>query len=223
MNAMMVAEFNGSTQGFLVSEVDRIIGVDWSDIRSPKGVIPGDCNLVTGVTELPGGQIVTILDVEAIQGLALGEAEIPHLAPVSSEGRKKFALVVDDSALARKKIAEVLSSMQVDYQMAVSGRDALEQLNTFADKAEHAGHQLTDYIDIIMTDAEMPEMDGFSFTKSIKGNPRFRDIPVIMHTSLSSESNRNLGRAVGVDTYVAKFDPEALAGAVRPYLEAAHA
>ena len=78
---------------------------------------------------------------------------------------------------------------------------------------------LVDEIDMIMVDAEMPEMDGYVLTRNIKADPRFSGIPVVMHSSLSSEANRAMGKHVGVDAYVAKFDAEVLADTIRPMLQ----
>ena len=78
---------------------------------------------------------------------------------------------------------------------------------------------LRDDVKLILVDAEMPEMDGYVLTRHIKSDARFDGIPVVMHSSLSSEANRAMGQAVGVDAYVAKFDAEVLADTLRPLLE----
>jgi two-component system chemotaxis response regulator CheV len=78
---------------------------------------------------------------------------------------------------------------------------------------------LREQLTVILVDAEMPEMDGYVLTRHIKADPRFEGVPVVMHSSLSSEANRAMGRGVGVDAYVAKFDPVVLADTLRPYLE----
>ncbi len=88
-----------------------------------------------------------------------------------------------------------------------------------ATHAQQAGTLLSDDVRLILVDAEMPEMDGYVLTKNIKADPRFQGIPVIMHSSLSSEANKAMGRTVGVDGYVAKFDAEVLADTLRPLLE----
>ena len=74
-------------------------------------------------------------------------------------------------------------------------------------------------VNLILVDAEMPEMDGYVLTKNIKNDPRFEGVPVVMHSSLSSEANRAMGKSVGVDGYVAKFDAEVLADTLRPLIE----
>ena len=96
---------------------------------------------------------------------------------------------------------------------------AWTRLQAIAAHATQMGRPVRDEIRVIMVDAEMPEMDGYVLTKHIKADPRFLGIPVVMHSSLSSEANRAMGQAVGVDAYVAKFDAEVLADTLRPLLE----
>ncbi len=94
---------------------------------------------------------------------------------------------------------------------AMNGRLAWEELQKIAAQAEVAGRPVRDYVQVILTDVEMPEMDGYVLTKQVKSDPRFAGIPVLMHSSLSSEANRHLGLSVGVDEYVPKFEPHRLA------------
>ena len=122
----------------------------------------------------------------------------------------------DDSAIARKKIAEVLDGMGLAHQHACNGREAWEKLSSLADKGEDFHRQ----VGLILVDAEMPEMDGYVLTRNIKADARFKGIPVVMHSSLSSTANKKLGEQVGVDSYVAKFQPEQLAGTIRGMLAA---
>lgn len=84
------------------------------------------------------------------------------------------------------------------------------------------GQSLREELSLILVDAEMPEMDGYVLTKNIKSDSRFAGIPVVMHSSLSSEANRAMGRSVGVDAYVAKFDSDLLADTIRPLLLKSH-
>ena len=88
-----------------------------------------------------------------------------------------------------------------------------------ATHCQQIGRPLSEDLELILVDAEMPEMDGYVLTKNIKSDPRFEGVPVVMHSSLSSEANRAMGKSVGVDAYVAKFDAEALADTLRPLIE----
>ena len=120
--------------------------------------------------------------------------------------------------VARRKIAEVLDKMGLKHIQSNNGNEAWERLKAMADSAQSAGTKLRDQIQVILTDAEMPEMDGYVLTQHIKSDHRFDGIPVVMHSSLSSEANRSMGRKVGVDHYVAKFDSTILSSTLRPLL-----
>jgi two-component system chemotaxis response regulator CheV len=216
-HTMIVTEYSKHTQGFLVHSVDRIIRVDWEKIKPPQSMLAGNEGLITAITELPDGRLISILDVEQILVNALGMEPIPELAPVESETNRSL-FFVDDSAIARKEIVMVLDKMGVKYQQATDGLEAWERLQNLASRAQHDGIPLHQQIALILTDAEMPEMDGYVLTKNIKSDSRFQDIPVVMHSSLSSEANRAMGKSVGVDAYVAKFDPVVLAETLRPLL-----
>jgi two-component system chemotaxis response regulator CheV len=101
--------------------------------------------------------------------------------------------------------------MQVKYISAINGRQAWIELCKIADNADATHTSIKDMLQVILTDVEMPEMDGYMLTRKIKSDKRFAGIPVLMHSSLSSSSNQQLGKAVGVDEYVPKFEPQRLA------------
>ena len=216
-NTMIVTEFSRHTQGFLVHDVDRIIRVDWDKVKPPQSMLTGNDALITAITELPDGKLVSILDVEQILARAIGVEEIPTLEKVQSE-REHMVFFADDSTIARKEITKVLEGMGVQYKQATNGLEAWEKLLNLAQRVPNDGSTLKDTISVILTDAEMPEMDGYVLAKNIKADRRFDGIPVVMHSSLSSEANRAMGQSVGVDTYVAKFDPRILVDTLRPYL-----
>lgn len=216
--SMMVAEYSKRTLGFLVHEVDRIIRVDWERVKAPEAVLSSNQGLITAVIELEDGQLVSILDVEQILSNAFGDAVIVDIPPVAvSEDTSIF--FADDSVVARKKITEVLDRMGVKHKHATNGLEAWTRLQAIAAHAKQMGRSVRDDIRLILVDAEMPEMDGYVLTKNIKGDARFEGVPVVMHSSLSSEANRSMGKSVGVDAYVAKFDAEVLSDTLRPLLE----
>ncbi|OQA32989.1 MAG: Chemotaxis protein CheV [Betaproteobacteria bacterium ADurb.Bin341] len=215
---MMVAEYSKRTLGFLVHEVDRIIRVDWERVKAPEGVLTANQGLITAVIELEEGHLVSILDVEQILANAFGEAVIFDIAPARLEGEASV-FFVDDSIVARRKITEVLEKLGVKHKHATNGAEAWVRLQAIASHAQQSHRSLRDEISLILVDAEMPEMDGYVLTKNIKADSRFNSIPVVMHSSLSSEANRAMGKAVGVDAYVPKFDAEQLADTLRPLLE----
>ena len=216
-HTMIVTEYSRHTQGFLVHEVDRIIRVDWDKVKPPQSMLAGQEGLITAITELPDGKLVSILDVEQILANTIGIEAVPELAPIETETEQSI-FFADDSAVARKEIIMVLDKMGVKYQQATNGLEAWEKLQSLAARAHQDGTTLHDLVRIVLVDAEMPEMDGYVLTKNIKADKRFEGIPVVMHSSLSSEANRDMGKRVGVDAYVAKFDPAVLADTLRPLL-----
>ena len=214
---MIVTEYSRRTQGFLVHSVDRIIRVDWDKVKPPESMLSGNESLITAITELPDGTLVSILDVEQILASAIGETHIPDLIPVETSSEVSV-FFVDDSSVARKEIIMVMDKLGVKYQQANNGLEAWDKLQGLANRASQDGIDLHDQIKLILVDAEMPEMDGYVLTKNIKSDRRFDNIPVVMHSSLSSEANKAMGKSVGVDAYVAKFDPVVLSETLRPLL-----
>lgn len=215
--SMMVAEYSKRTLGFLVTGVDRIIRVDWDKVRAPESVTASAQTFITAITELPNGRLVSILDVESILAQTFGDIIVSNVAPLESD-REHNVFFVDDSAVARKKIAEVLDQLGVRHKHALNGQEAWTRLLGMAAHAQQFGSRMADELDVILVDAEMPEMDGYVLTRNIKSDARFEGIPVVMHSSLSSEANRAMGKSVGVDAYVAKFDAEVLAETLRPLI-----
>ena len=215
--SMMVTEYSKRTLGFLVHEVDRIIRVEWDKVRAPDNVTSGSHHFITAITELGDGKLVSILDVETILASTFGEAVVGQIHPL--EGCSDVnVFFVDDSAVARKKIAETLDKLGVRHKHALNGLEAWTRLEGMATHAQQRGMSLRDEVGLILVDAEMPEMDGYVLTRNIKADARFEGIPVVMHSSLSSEANRAMGKSVGVDAYVAKFDADVLAETLRPLL-----
>jgi two-component system chemotaxis response regulator CheV len=219
---MIVTEYNGRTQGFLVEGVDTILRLDWGSMRVPPDMLNSHMSgLVTAVTELADNRLVMMLDVEKI----LAETAPPPdenmfsgITPVA--GAHGIVYFADDSTVARQQIARTLDAMQVPHRSAINGMRAWEDLRRLADHAEVLGEPLKQHVRIILTDIEMPEMDGYMLTRRIKSDPRFSKIPVLMHSSLSSGSNERLGLSVGVDAYVPKFEPRKLAEKIASLLGA---
>jgi len=214
---MIVTEYNGHTQGFLVEAVDTILRLDWSAMRVPPEMLVSNMGgLVTAVTELKDNRLVMMLDVEKILAETSRQDDDhlflnirPHEAIAS-----KTVMFADDSQVARRQIQRTLDAMGVRYISAVNGAQAWAELDRVASAASSAKRPVTDYVNLILTDVEMPEMDGYMLTKSVKNDPRTSMLPVIMHSSLSSMQNQQLGRTVGVDEYVSKFEPQKLAEAL---------
>ncbi|MBL8413393.1 MAG: chemotaxis protein CheV [Propionivibrio sp.] len=209
---MIVTEYAGHTQGFLVEGVDTILRLDWSQMRVPPEMLVAEMGgLVTAVTELPDGRLVMMLDVEKVLSETTNydeEIVYRNIKPLSDPTLTVF--FADDSVVARKQITRTLEAMNVKYVGAINGREAWNELEKIATYAQASGQQVSDLVSLVLTDVEMPEMDGYILTKKIKTDPRFAGVPVIMHSSLSGMSNQQLGMSVGVDEYVPKFEAQKL-------------
>ena len=210
---MIVTEYNGHTQGFLVEAVDTILRLDWSQMRVPPEMLTARLGgLVTAVTELADGRLVMLLDVEKVLSETSNyddDIEFRDIRPFPG-AENHVVYFADDSSVARRQITQTLDAMGVRYVGSVNGRQAWEELNKAAMQAEATGRKVSDLVSLILTDVEMPELDGYMLTRQIKADRRFAGIPVLMHSSLSGMSNQQLGQSVGVDEYVPKFEPQKL-------------
>lgn len=209
---MIVTEYAGHTQGFLVEGVDTILRLDWAQMKVPPDMLMAEMGgLVTAVTELGDGRLVMMMDVEKVLSETTNyddEFVFRSIKPVDKPESTIF--FADDSVVARKQIQRTLDAMGVKSVSSINGREAWDELERVAKYALSLGRQPSEFISLVLTDVEMPEMDGYILTKKIKSDPRFLGIPVIMHSSLSGMSNQQLGKSVGVDEYVAKFEPQRL-------------
>lgn len=209
---MIVTEYAGHTQGFLVEAVDTILRLDWSQMKVPPEMLVAEMGgLVTAVTELADGRLVMMMDVEKVLSETTNydeELVYRNIKPLEKSGLTVY--FADDSSVARKQITRTLEAMNVKYVGSINGRDAWDELQKVAAYAQSSGQKVSDLVSLILTDVEMPEMDGYILTKKIKTDPRFAGVPVIMHSSLSGMSNQQLGQSVGVDEYVAKFEAQRL-------------
>lgn len=220
---MIVTEYNGHTQGFLVEAVDTILRLDWAQMRVPPEMLTANLGgLVTAVTELPDQRLVMMLDVEKVLSETTAHDDqylFKGIEPLDDPGCTVF--FADDSSVARKQIERTLEALGVPYVGSINGRAAWDELQKIARHAQATGRKVSELVSLVLTDVEMPEMDGFILTKAIKSDPRFAGIPVIMHSSLSGMSNQQLGESVGVDEYVPKFEPQRLAATLRRRLKSA--
>jgi two-component system chemotaxis response regulator CheV len=210
---MIVTEYNGHTQGFLVESVDTILRLDWAKMRVPPEMLTANLGgLVTAVTELQDGRLVMMLDVERILSETAKYDDEMVFSAIQPIGKEGLTIVyADDSSVARGQIERTLNALGIRGVAAMNGRQAWDELQKIANYADATGRPVKDLVQLILTDVEMPEMDGYILTKNIKSDARFAGIPVIMHSSLSSMSNQQLGKSVGVDDYVPKFEAQRLA------------
>lgn len=208
---MVVTEFSRTTQAFLVESVETIIRINWGDIHPPPPMLAGKTKL-TGVTRLADGRLASILDVEQVLHAISGKDKVAYIPDsfVADDtlpaGIKIF--YADDSAFARAQLQKVLETMKIGSDYAENGADAWAKLEKIAAAAAAAGERVADTWPVIITDIEMPQMDGFKLTKLIKGDPRFAGVKVLVHSSMSGSSNKDKGLAMGADGFLSKFNPD---------------
>ncbi len=210
--SVIITEFNRGLHGFLVSRVDRIVHRDWKDILPPPNTL-GTSTYTSGVTQ-ENDALVQVLDLESIIA-TFDSVTDGEYAQISTEGldaqnRRQRILVVDDSAMARTQTVRTLDSLQVPYVMARDGKDAIEILMKLnVDNADPA-----DAISLVLSDIEMPEMDGYSLTQQIRQTPALAELYILLHTSLNGAINTERAENCGANAVLTKFVPEELAAQV---------
>lgn len=215
---VIITEYNGRTQGFLVRSVERIVNLNWGAIHPPpKGA--GRENYLTAVTEVDG-KLVEIIDVEKILAeVSPMTDEISHGVvdeEVSRAAVAKHVLIVDDSAIARKQIKRCVETVGCDTTLLNDGRAALEWLQAMVDRGEKPSEKLL----MVISDIEMPEMDGYTLTASVRQDPRMNDLFILLHTSLSGVFNQAMVKKVGANEFLAKFNADRLAALVADRIRA---
>jgi len=217
---VIISEYNRSIQGFLVREVDRIVNLNWKDIHAPPSGISAGSSYLTAVTHVDG-KMVEVIDVERVLAEVTGakerlSVEMQDKLEGASEYTKNLVLVSDDSIVARKQICRMLEDdMLLETVTAWNGQQALDILKGWADSEDPR----LDRLAMVITDIEMPEMDGYAFTTAVRADEHLKDFHIIMHTSMSGVFNQNMVDKVGADKFIAKFDPDQLAKAVLEVLE----
>jgi len=223
---LMVTEFARTVQAFAVEDVREIVRLDWDQVLPSEGTHAGA--LVTGIARLdpgnPDTRLAQVLDVEQV---------LRDVTPVTKEEINREVvgpelvlppgsaiLAADDSHVARSVIELGLKAMGVHFIMTKTGKEAWDYLLSVAEQARLDGTRVRDKIAVVLTDLEMPEMDGFTLTRLIKQDARFKGIPVVIHSSLTGTTNENHVKGVGADGYVGKFSPRELAATLRKVLAA---
>lgn len=217
-STIIITEYNRSVQAFLVGGVERIMNLNWDAVQPPpRGA--GRSHYLTAITRLDDQRLVEIIDVEKV----LAEI-VPFNARVSAElldeellsgTRGREVLLVDDSPTGINQLRETLSQLDLTLHVATDGLRALRQLQAWADADDSIAQRLL----MVITDAEMPEMDGYRLTAEIRKDPRLKDLYVVLHTSLSGTFNKAMVEKVGCDDFLSKFQPDQLVEVVRERLK----
>jgi two-component system, chemotaxis family, chemotaxis protein CheV len=211
---IIVTEYNRRQLAFLVGSVERIVNTHWEDILPPPTAVGRD-SYMTAVTDIEG-ELVEIIDVEKVLNDVLGIDEEIH-KPVDSAGcnLEKFkVMIVDDSMVARSQIKKVLEEIGIEVVVAKDGSEALKNLLAWAEEGT-----VSDWLAMVISDIEMPKMDGYALVTAIRENPKLSDLYVVLHSSLSGVFNENMVRKVGANHFLAKFMPDELVSRVTERLK----
>lgn len=213
---IIIAEYNRSTHAFLVSNVERILNMNWDKIMPPpKGA--GDSNYMTAVTEIDG-ELVEILDVEKIlEEISPSKLDQQDLDEVYDdeftkiiEEHKPKVLIADDSKVALNQVCYAMEKMNLEVVKANDGREAYEILRQAA-----ANGPITEQFAVVISDVEMPEMDGYTLCVRIRQDPVLKSAYIILHTSLSGVFNLGMVSKAGANDFIPKFNSLELAKAVK--------
>ncbi|MDL4914883.1 MAG: chemotaxis protein [Enterobacterales bacterium endosymbiont of Blomia tropicalis] len=227
LNLLLVTEYARNTQAFAVESVENIVRLDWSQVHTAEAGIGG--RNITSIACLDNDRqsnnLAMVLDVEQI----LYDI-IPSVRGVEPEATRPrafnyqpgaVAIVAEDSRVARQLLEQGLKSMGIPALMFNTGLEAWEKIKQMSQEAQTAGESIHNKIALVLTDLEMPEMDGFTLTRNIKRDDILKSVPVVIHSSLSGSANEDHVRKVGADGYVAKFELNELSELIFNVLEAA--
>lgn len=216
---IIIAEYNRSVQGFLVGGVERIVNMNWEKIMPPPSGA-GRYSYLTAVTEIEN-ELVEILDVEKILNEICPvntevSAEVAQSGDIQRDLGERIVFIADDSAVARNQVKRALEPLGVQTELAKNGKEALIRLKEIAEL--DCKNDITERVVLLISDVEMPEMDGYTLTAEIKADPKLAPLHVILHTSLSGVFNQAMIEKVGADDFIAKFNPDELATAVKKWV-----
>lgn len=214
---IIISEYNRSVQGFLVGSVERIVNTNWDAILPPpQGT--GGASYLTAVTEIED-ELIEILDVEKILNeisplsTDVSDSVKESLSIVGNENKMIF--IADDSSVARNQVKKALTNIGLEIEMAKNGKEALDRLKELAAETGN----INDKVAVLVSDIEMPEMDGYTLTAEIRNDPALAKLKVVLHTSLSGVFNQAMVEKVGADDFIAKFQPDELATSVQQWLD----
>jgi len=212
---VIVTEYNRTIQGFLVGSVDRIINIGWDQVNAPpKGA--GKEGYLTAVTEVDK-ELIEVIDVEKVMKEVMGgpEQASEEAIDLDSMGNDDHVLIVDDSSVARNQVKRVCTQIGIECTTLKDGQEAWEHLTELNEQ----GINIVEKYTMIISDVEMPRMDGYTLATKIKNHNEMKDVYLILHTSLSGVFNTSMVEKVGANQFLAKFDPDALVTAIQKQLK----
>ncbi len=201
---MIITEFNKIRCGFIVNEVNRIHRISWGQIDSPESLqeFDSDKSSIIGIIKLESKNILMI-DIERIVAEIDPKSAIDTKEITSIIKGKPKVITAEDSPTIRKMISNKLNLAGFEIKSYNDGYEAWEELEHIAEKAA-SGYNINDYVDIVITDIEMPRLDGYSLTKYIKSNQYLSKLPVVIFSSLINREVIHKGKSVGADAQLTK-------------------
>ncbi|MGL1861852.1 MAG: chemotaxis protein [Pseudodesulfovibrio sp.] len=202
---VIVTEFNSVTSAFMVSGVTRIHRISWEDVEAPNKYVSAlSSDSITGVVKFDN-RIVFILDLERIVSELNPDMRLKFDDNVEFTTDNQYkALIADDSPLIREMIGDMLGQAGFRVEKTNNGKECWDRLKEIKEQAVREDRHITDFVEVIVSDIEMPMMDGHHLTKKIKEDPVLKEIPVILFSSLITEKLRHRGETVGADDQVSK-------------------
>ena len=210
LDNVIVTEFSKAVTGFVVSGVTGIHRVGWPEVIPPDGYLPkAGIQAIIGLVEREG-HFIQLLDLETIIADLSPEDKSLSAEPDFVVPRALKALVADDSATIRLLLQKNLSRAGITPTIVNNGQEALEAARELARKAQAKGRPIHDFLDIVISDIEMPLMDGFTLTKNLKHDKMLGDLPVVLYSSIITDELRHKGQSVGADRQISKPDLETI-------------
>ena len=217
----IVTNFNKMTVAFRVQSIEGISRISWKDIQKPdKTLTHGEEGVATGIAQC-AGELVTILDFEAIVAEIAPETSI-QMSEVDQMGDRQLCtnplVIAEDSILLQKMIDDALERAGfTNVTNFNNGQEAWDYLNSIRQDSD-----LYDKVNLIITDIEMPEMDGHRLTKLVKEDPRLKYLPVVIFSSLIDDQMRIKGEQLGADEQLTKPEIGNLVHVINKLLERFH-
>lgn len=201
---VIITECNGLTNGFIVSSVDKIINLNWQEVDVPPKSL-SNSHYITSIAKMENN-LVQIIDVEKIFSILSPQKEdlsVENSNLIINQKDEEYVCIVDDSLVARNQIERCLKKLNINYKSFKNGEEFKNYLNEI--------NSNYDKINVIISDIEMPKLDGYTLTSQLKSDEKYKNINILLHTSLNSLVNKDLAKKVGADDFLEKFNINELA------------
>lgn len=207
LKKVIITEFNNVVNGFLVNDVTRIYRISWKDVMQPSQFAQSKTkNCITSVARIDD-KLILILDFEKIVADIFPEVGFPDVEEMKVKEKKftgRRVLIADDSPAIRDIMKKSLEKVGFEVISCSNGKEALDKLKYYFERAKKENRQLTDYLDAIVTDLEMPEIDGAYLVKYLRELPEFDKIPIVVFSSMASEANKRKLFSIGANKFLGK-------------------